>query len=75
MRHDDEGTAVAQNFLEGGEGAADAGVIGDVAVVVEGHVEVNADDGFFAFEIVVVDVSHFGECLCCFGKKLAWVVF
>ena len=46
VAHDDERAAVGEDLFEGGEGTADAGVVGDVAIFVEGHVEVNADDGF-----------------------------
>ena len=58
VRHDDEGAAVVEDFLEGGEGTADAGVVGDVAVLVEGHVEVNANESFVAFEVEVFDCHN-----------------
>ena len=57
VRHEDEAAAVGQDFLEGGEGTADAGVVRDVAVFVQGHVEVNAHDRLLAGEVEVVD-SH-----------------
>ncbi len=59
VRHDDERTVVVQDFLEGGEGTADAGIVSDVAVLVEGHIEVNADDGLLAIEVEIVDCCHF----------------
>ena len=43
------------HFFKSGQRAADTGIVGDVAVFVEGHIEVNANDGFLAVEIVVVD--------------------
>ncbi len=46
VAHDNERTAVFEDFLKGGESAADTGVVGDVSVLVQGHIEVNAYDGF-----------------------------
>ena len=59
VRHEDQRAAVVKNFLEGGEGTADACVVGDVSVLIEGHVEVYPHDGFLSFEIVIFDFSHF----------------
>ncbi len=58
VAHDNERTAVFEDFLKGGESAADTGVVGDVSVLVQGHIEVNAYDGFMAIEVEVVD-CHF----------------
>ena len=55
VAHDDEASAVVENFLKSGQSAADTGIVGDVAVFVKRHIEVNANDGFLAVEIVVVD--------------------
>ena len=44
VRHYDECATIVKNFLEGGEGAADAGIVGDVGVFIQGHIEVNAYD-------------------------------
>ncbi|GJM88961.1 hypothetical protein PR202_ga05548 [Eleusine coracana subsp. coracana] len=41
---EDDLGAVADEVLDGGDGGADAGVIGDVLVVVERHVEVGAHE-------------------------------
>ena len=54
--HDDEGTAPCENLLEGRHGPADAGVVRDFEILVERDVEVHADDGFLAGEIVRVNV-------------------
>ena len=43
---------------DGGHCGADAGVVRHFALLVEGHVEVHADNRAFAFEIVVVDRIH-----------------
>ena len=53
--HDDEGTTFCEHLLEGGHGPADAGVVRDLEVFVEGNIEVYAYDGLFAFEIVLVN--------------------
>ncbi len=55
MRHDDKATAIFKDFFESGKGATDTGIIGYVAVLIEGHIEVNTHNGFLACEIVVVD--------------------
>ena len=54
MRHDDEAAAIFEDFLEGGQCTADTGVVGDVTVFVQGHIEVNAYDGFLAGKLVIV---------------------
>ena len=58
VAHDDKASAISEYLLQGGEGAADTGVVGDLAVLVERHVEVNADDGFLAVEIKIVDCHN-----------------
>ncbi len=57
MAHDDEAAAVGEDFLECGERTADTGVVGDVAVLVQGNVEVNAHNCLLAVEIVLIN-SH-----------------
>ena len=57
VAHDDESAAIGKNLFEGGEGAADAGVVGDFSFFVEGHIEVYADDSLLTCEITSVD-SH-----------------
>ena len=64
VRHEDHRTALGQHLLDGGHGGADAGVVGHMALGVEGHVEVHADDRAFAFEIVVVDRNHSFAVFC-----------
>ena len=54
--HDDQGTALLQDLLEGGHGPADAGVVRDAEVLVQGDVEVDSHDGLLAGEVVTVDV-------------------
>ena len=56
MRHDDEGAASGKHLLEGGDSRTDTGVVRNLELVVEGDVEVYADDGFLAREIVSVYV-------------------
>ena len=56
MRHDDKGAAACEHLFEGGHRCADAGVVGDLEILVEGDVEVHADYGLFAVEIVRINV-------------------
>ena len=63
--HDDQGTTFLEDLLEGRHGPADAGVVGDVEVLVQGDVEVDSHDGLLAGEVVAVDVLlHI--CLFCY---------
>ena len=55
VAHDDKRTAVGKHLLEGGERTADAGVVGDVTILVEGHIEVHTYDGFPACEVASID--------------------
>ena len=54
--HDYERTAASKYLLEGGHCCADAGVVRDFEILVEGDVEINAYDGLFAGKIVRIDV-------------------
>ncbi len=53
--HDDEGAAGGEHLLEGGHGPADAGVVRNLEICVEGDVEIDSHDGFLAGEVVLVD--------------------
>ena len=54
VRHDDEAAAILEDFFKGGKGATDTGIIGDVAVLIQRHVEVYTYYRLFAGEIVIV---------------------
>ena len=56
--HDDKAAAVGKDFFEGRERAANTGVIGHMAVFIQRHIEVNAYNGFFACEVIVVDFHY-----------------
>ena len=56
MGGDEDLGAVLHEVLEGGDGGADAGVIGDHAVL-EGDVEVAAHEHSLALEIVLLEVA------------------
>ena len=57
MAHDDEASAISKNFFKSRESAADAGIVGDITVLIQGDIEVHTNNGFFAVEIVLID-SH-----------------
>ena len=67
VRHEDHRSALLEHLLDGGHGGADARIVGYLALLVEGHVEVHADDRALAVEIVVVDRIHNAVFLsiCC----------
>src|SRR2546430_1003603 len=54
MRSENEARTLLDSEAQRGEGFADARVIGDDRVL-EGNVEVDADEDAFAFEVEVVD--------------------
>lgn len=51
MAGEDDLGAVGEEVLDGGDGGADAGVVGDVLVVVERHVEVGPHEHALALEV------------------------
>ena len=59
VAHQNECAAVAEDFLQRGQGTADAGVVGDFTIFVEWHVEIYAHDCLFSGKIKVVDCHHF----------------
>ena len=64
MRHNDEATALLEDSFQSGQCATDTGIVGHMAVLIQRHIEVNANDGFFACEIVIV---NFHDCVYIFG--------
>lgn len=57
MRGEEDLGAVVEQVLEGGDGRADAGVVRDVELLVEGHVEVSADEHALALEVGLGQVA------------------
>ena len=71
VRHNDERTAVGKHFFQCGEGTTDTGVVGDVAILVEGHIEVYTYDSLLTFEIEIID-SHlmlYVVCILVYQKQ------
>ena len=64
MGHQDEGTPFLEHFLERRHRGADAGVVGDVEILVERDVEVHADNGFLTGKVVRVDVLLHNTVIC-----------
>lgn len=58
MRHQDHRTVLFEHFLDRGDRRTDTGVVRHLALFVEGHIEIHADDCALAFEIVIVDCEH-----------------
>ena len=58
VAHDDESTTVGQHLLQGGQSAANAGVVRDLTILIEGHVEVNAHDCLLSGKIKFVDCHN-----------------
>ena len=61
VAHNDEAAAITQDFLQGGQSSANAGIVGDLTLIVQRNVEVNTHKCFFSSKIVVCNVSHFNE--------------
>ena len=55
MGAENHGSTLLQQVLNGGEGLADAAVVGDYALVVGGDVEIAAAEHLFALEICIED--------------------
>ena len=51
MGREDHLGALADQIVDGGQGCADAGVVGDRTGIVQGHVEVNPHENAFAAEV------------------------
>jgi hypothetical protein len=58
VAHDDEGATACEHLLQRRDSPADAGVVGNFEVFVKGYIEINADNSFFAGEIVRINVLH-----------------
>jgi hypothetical protein len=58
VTHQDDGPAIGEDFLNGGNGGLHAGVIGYLELVVERHIEVYTHQGFFATEIEITELRH-----------------
>ena len=58
VRHQNEGATIVQDFFQCGNGTANAGVVGDFTTVVQGHVEVDAHQGFKTGKVEFIDVYH-----------------
>ena len=79
MRHDDQAAAVGEDLLECGERTADTGVVGDVAVLIEGHIEVYTYYSLLAIEIKIFKFSHcnflyLGLCFLFLGPIFAKLI-
>ena len=74
MAHDDGGTTIGNNLLQCGKGTTDTGVVGNLTILVQGHVEVHAHDCLFAGKLVIIN-SHLDlrfnylRFLFIFGRK------
>ena len=67
VRHDDQRAAVGQHFLQSGECATDTGVVGYVTVLVQGYIEVHADNCLLTGKVEIFDF-HFFYCFLYVNK-------
>ena len=58
MAHDDDGTAVGQNLLQCGQRTADAGVVRNLTVLVQGHIEIDPDNCLLTGKVVLIDCHN-----------------
>lgn len=57
MRGEDDNSAVTHQVLDGGNGGANPGVVGDVEAVVEGDVEIDPDEHPLPLQIGLLEGS------------------
>ena len=67
VTHNDGCTTVCNNLFQSGEGAANAGIVRNLTILIQGHVEVNAHDCLFTGKVVIRN-SHNINVLCCWFK-------
>ena len=58
MRHDDKGTTVSKNLLQGRESTADAGVVSDFAILIQWHIEIHTYNCLFAGKVELVNFHN-----------------
>ena len=58
VRHQDHRSSFFEYLFDGGDRRTDAGVVGYLQLVVQGHVEIDADNRAFPFEIIRFDRLH-----------------
>ena len=59
MTHDDGGTTVSQDLLQGREGTANAGVVCDLTILIEGYVEIYTYDCLLTGKVEFVNCHNF----------------
>ena len=50
VAHQDHHTPIGQDFLNGWNGCPHPGIVGDFVLIIEGHIEIDADQYFLSFE-------------------------
>ncbi len=60
VAHEDDRSAIGEDFLDGGDGCLHAGIIGYLELVVERHIEVYTHQGFFATKVESAELGHMG---------------
>ena len=58
VRSNDQHTAIGQDLFQGRHGCTDAGIVGDVEILVQGNVEVYTDKCLLSGKIEVVNGLH-----------------
>ena len=58
VRHQDYRAAALEHLFDGWDSRPDAGVVCHTSLRVEGHVEIDTDDGALAFEIIGINFVH-----------------
>src|SRR5580658_3876459 len=58
MAHEDRFAAVGEDLFDGGDGGADAGVVGNIVFVIKRDVEVDPDEGFFVGKGMLGELAH-----------------
>ena|SRR5215204_487328 len=58
MGHKDYGTAIPEYLLNSGYGSPDTGVIGNIVLIVEGHIEIYAYQSPLVAEVILGELRH-----------------
>ena len=66
MAHDNERTTFIEDMLQGRYCTANTGVIGNFTILIEGYIEVHADNCLFSGKFVIVDSHNINNLIVCY---------
>ena len=57
--HDNQGTTVSEHTLQCGQGTTDAGVVGYLTILVQGHVEIYTHDCLLSGKVELINFHRY----------------